>query len=245
MTAAADALLASQIAYYRARAPEYDEWWRREGRYARGEAQRTRWRAEAAEVDAALHRFAPAGRILEFACGTGIWTEKLAPQAASLTAVDASPEAIAINAARVRSPRVHYVQADLFQWAPDGRYDTVFFGFWLSHVPPERFDAFWALVRDCLAPGGRVFFVDGQREPTSTAVDNELPAEPSTTLDRRLNDGRVFRIVKIFHEPAVLADRLRTLGWEPAVPLREGLAKTVDWFRSVRIDDYRAPTPNY
>ena len=37
----------------------------------------------------------------------------------------------------------------------------------------------------------------------------------------------------------------RHLGWEPAVPLREGLAKTVDWFRSVRIDDYRAPTPNY
>ena len=37
----------------------------------------------------------------------------------------------------------------------------------------------------------------------------------------------------------------RHLGWEPAVPLREGLAKTVDWFRSVRIADYRAPTPNY
>jgi UDP-glucuronate decarboxylase len=37
----------------------------------------------------------------------------------------------------------------------------------------------------------------------------------------------------------------RHLGWEPAVPLREGLGKTVDWFRSVRIDDYRAPTPNY
>ena len=35
------------------------------------------------------------------------------------------------------------------------------------------------------------------------------------------------------------------LGWEPKVPLREGLAKTVDWFRSVKISDYRAPTPNY
>jgi len=37
----------------------------------------------------------------------------------------------------------------------------------------------------------------------------------------------------------------RQLGWEPAVPLHEGLAKTVDWFRSVQIADYRAPTPNY
>jgi UDP-glucuronate decarboxylase len=35
------------------------------------------------------------------------------------------------------------------------------------------------------------------------------------------------------------------LGWEPRVPLREGLAKTIDWFRSVRMEDFRAPTPNY
>jgi UDP-glucuronate decarboxylase len=35
------------------------------------------------------------------------------------------------------------------------------------------------------------------------------------------------------------------LGWEPVVPLREGLAKTIAWFQSVRLADYRAPTPNY
>ena len=35
------------------------------------------------------------------------------------------------------------------------------------------------------------------------------------------------------------------LGWEPSIPLREGLTRTIDWFRTVNIDDYRAPTPNY
>lgn len=35
------------------------------------------------------------------------------------------------------------------------------------------------------------------------------------------------------------------LGWEPKVPLREGLAETIKWFRSIDIADYRAPTPNY
>ena len=35
------------------------------------------------------------------------------------------------------------------------------------------------------------------------------------------------------------------LGWEPAVKLREGLSKTVEWFRSVDLADFRAPTPNY
>jgi UDP-glucuronate decarboxylase len=35
------------------------------------------------------------------------------------------------------------------------------------------------------------------------------------------------------------------LGWEPHVPLRDGLAKTIEWFRSIKWDEYRAPTPNY
>jgi hypothetical protein len=33
---------------------------------------------------------------------------------------------------------VRFVQADLFAWKPDRRYDVAFFGFWLSHVPCDR-----------------------------------------------------------------------------------------------------------
>jgi UDP-glucuronate decarboxylase len=35
------------------------------------------------------------------------------------------------------------------------------------------------------------------------------------------------------------------LGWEPQVKLRDGLAETIKWFKSIKLDDYRAPTPNY
>jgi len=35
------------------------------------------------------------------------------------------------------------------------------------------------------------------------------------------------------------------LGWEPKIKLREGLAKTIEWFRSIDASEYRAPTPNY
>ena len=35
------------------------------------------------------------------------------------------------------------------------------------------------------------------------------------------------------------------LGWEPTIPLREGLAKTIEYFRGVNMADFRAPTPNY
>ena len=35
------------------------------------------------------------------------------------------------------------------------------------------------------------------------------------------------------------------LDWEPTIQLREGLQKTIDWFRSIRLSDYRPPTPRY
>ena len=35
------------------------------------------------------------------------------------------------------------------------------------------------------------------------------------------------------------------LGWEPTIPLREGLQKTIEYFQGVKLSDFRAPTPNY
>jgi len=35
------------------------------------------------------------------------------------------------------------------------------------------------------------------------------------------------------------------LDWEPKVPLREGLEKTIAWFQGIRLEEFRAPTPNY
>jgi len=214
MTATEDSTpLDQQLDYYRARAVEYDQWWLRQGRYDRGASLNSQWFADAAVVSSALAEFRPAGRVLELACGTGIWSEKLFPFASHLTVLDGSPEMLAINSARLNSPLVQYIEADLFQWQPIEPFDTVFFGFWLSHVPPERFASFWQMVRSCLAPGGRVFFVDSRHEPTSTAVDHLLPAKEGTVLRRCLNDGREFQIYKVFYEPTELAGRLHELGW--------------------------------
>ena len=35
------------------------------------------------------------------------------------------------------------------------------------------------------------------------------------------------------------------LGWQPTIPLRDGLARTIEWFRSIDSGQYRPPTPNY
>jgi len=206
-----DPLLDEQIAYYRARAAEYDEWFLRQGRYDQGSELNARWAAEADEVAEALDSFGPRGRVLELAGGTGIWTQKLARAADELTVVDASPEVIAINRVRVGDSRVRYVQADLFTWEPDTQYDVVFFGFWLSHVPPERFASFWSFVARCLAPNGRAFLVDNLA-PSTTSSDHQPTAHPIIT--RQINDGREFQIYKLWYTPHELAQRLGALGWQ-------------------------------
>ncbi|MGH7050495.1 MAG: class I SAM-dependent methyltransferase [Acetobacteraceae bacterium] len=210
-----DQLLAEQREYYRARAGEYDEWWRRQGRYDHGMDARRRWQDEVTAVERALDAFAPSGDVLELASGTGWWTERLAGHAATLACVDASREVIAINRARLAEAGhapARYLEADLFRWRPDRKYDVVFFSFWLSHVPPERFEEFWAIVAEALRPHGRAFLIDSCRDTTSGARDHHQPVEAGLQ-ERRLNDGRTFRIVKLFYEPDLLAARLRQLGW--------------------------------
>ncbi|HLZ20929.1 MAG TPA: class I SAM-dependent methyltransferase [Ktedonobacterales bacterium] len=216
-TTSHDDLLQQQIAYYRARAGEYDEWFLRQGRYDHGSELNHRWFDEITAAVRALDAFHPAGDVLELAAGTGLWTQHLVRDAASVTCVDSSPEALAINRARLAGASVRYLQADLFSWRPDRRYDAIFFSFWLSHVPAERFESFWQLVRAALAPSGRVFFVDALYETTSTARNHTLEGADSTTATRRLNDGREYRIVKVFHDPTTLQQRLNDLAWEVSV----------------------------
>ena len=210
-------LIQEQIEYYRARASEYDEWFLRQGRYDRGEAHKERWFAEARQLQEALANFEPRGDILELACGTGWWTEHLLPYVHTLTAVDASEEVLALNRRRIQSDRVNYIQADLFTWEPERRFDTIFFSFWLSHVPPERFETFWHSLRGWLNPDGRVFFIDSSYEASSTAKDQQLRGRDESAVTRHLNNGRTFEIVKVFYQPKALEGRLERLGWSAEV----------------------------
>lgn len=199
-----DALLREQIAYYRAIAPEYED---------HAIAQ-----PGADELAAALEAFRPTGDVLELACGPGAFTELLLRHARTVTAVDAAPEMLARARARVGTDRVRFIQADLFTFTPDARYDVVFFGFWLSHVPLDRFDAFWSMIADCVNPTGRVFFVDDAYRTPEELIEGEA----SATVLRRLNDGTAYRAVKVPHEPAALEARLARIGWRAEVHATKG-----------------------
>lgn len=210
-----DEVLEEQLAYYQARAGEYDEWFLRRGRYDRGVEATRQWFSEVNTVEARLEQLGALGSCLELAAGTGLWTDKLVRRADALTVVDGSAEMLAACRQRVgEGTAISYVEADLFTWKSGEQFDTVFFSFWLSHVPPERFGPFWQMVKGALRPGGRVFFLDSLHVETSTAADHVLPGREEITLERKLNDGRRYRIYKVYHDPPTLEEGMREQGFD-------------------------------
>jgi Methyltransferase domain len=160
----------------------------------------------------------PSVRCLELASGAGRWTGPLLNVCQRVTAVDTSVEMHEVNRRRHGDADVEYVVADLFEYRPDDRYDLIFAGYWLSHVPPGRFRAFWSMLREALAPGGHVVMVDdGLVDPDGT---ERFADDPTGGSDhRRLADGREFTIVKMAYEPRDLEARLAAIGWRATVTL--------------------------
>jgi len=190
-----------QVEYYRRRAAEYDATMR---------PAVDALKEQEAVLLAALREFEPRGRVLEIACGTGFYTRELVPFADAITAVDASPEVLAIARSRVADERVRFVVADVFTWEPDGQYDAVFFSFWLSHVPPSHFERFWDRVALFLRPAGRVFFMD---EGRGTPWRDEYVDEAAGVVRRELQDGSEHFAIKVLWDAAELERRLRSMGW--------------------------------
>ncbi|MCO5973802.1 class I SAM-dependent methyltransferase [Actinoallomurus soli] len=206
-----DEVLADQVDYYRRRASEYDV-------TAYGDVAAARER-----IARLVAQMSPRRRVLEIACGTGLWTEALAGAADVVVAIDAAPEAVAIARDRVRSGNVTFEVADVFSWTTDDRFDAIFFSAWLSHVPTSRFEEFWRLLRRLLTEDGRVLFID---EHVDVREKESYVPGAGEIVERRLRDGETYRIVKNFVDPRELQDRLRDLGWDCRIH-RDG----DDWIR--------------
>lgn len=199
-------VLDDQIAYYRARAAEYDR--------TSSSEPGSPYEEHGRRARAALVEFGPRGRVLEIAAGTGQWTGLLAQHADEVLALDASPEMLAINAQRTADPRVQYAVGDVFALQPARTHDTVFFGFFLSHVPLDHFNDFWGVVAGQLAPDGRVFFVD---EALHAEWREDWLDKSRGIVSRTLTDGSVHRAVKVLWTAEDLEHRLRAIGWQVSV----------------------------
>ena len=197
-------------AYYAQRAREYERV------YDKPERQ-----ADLARLRLDVPALFTGTRVLEIACGTGYWTPLIAAQAAAVLALDHAEETLAI-ARRKRYPKanVRFEQGDAYrmpEWPEP--FSACFAGFWWSHVPLGRLDAFLLGLGGRLAPGARVVFLDNRYVEGSSTPISRRDAEGNGYQARRLADASSHEVLKNFPEPREIVARLARHGIEPRVHL--------------------------
>ena len=194
--------------YYRARAPEFEQWILRQGRYAHGPDADAAWHREMAELQQFVGSLTDA-RVFEVASGTGWWTRLLARRN-RIVASDYAPEML--EEARRRDGEnapLGRCRADAYQLpVGDAACDACMFGFWLSHVPVSRSAEFIREAARIVRPGGWIVLVDSRQEEHSGASDQHVAGDRVQRQHRRLNDGREFTIWKIYWNPVELESLL-------------------------------------
>jgi ubiquinone/menaquinone biosynthesis C-methylase UbiE len=185
---------AAMQAYYASRAGEYD------AIYAKPERQ--------SDLRAIEHWLAPqfnGATVLEIACGTGYWTQFIAPVAARMVAIETAPETLRIARGRVAADTVDFHVGDAYALPPAlGGFNAAFAGFWFSHVPKGRRQAFLRGLAARLLPGARVVLLDNLFVAGSSSPIADTDAGGNTFQMRRLGDGSSHRVLKNFPSEAEL-----------------------------------------
>jgi demethylmenaquinone methyltransferase/2-methoxy-6-polyprenyl-1,4-benzoquinol methylase len=188
--------------YYAARAPIYDEV------YQRPERQPDiRW------LKGRIADWFAGRAVLEVACGTGYWTQFIAPVAARMTATDAVAEPLAFARLRPGSGHVSFVQADAFALpATLGSFDAAFAGLWLSHVLLARRREFLTGLHARLVPGAQVVLIDNTEAQCRDLPIVERDAGGNSYQMRVLPDGSTHRVLKNFPAEPELRSMIDGIG---------------------------------
>lgn len=190
---------AEMHAYYAARAPYYD------AVYLKPERQ---------EDIALLRNHLPErlqGReVLEVACGTGYWTQHIAPCARRMVATDGTAEPLEFACLRPGTEAVTFGLADAYDLPEElGQFNAAFAGLWFSHVPVQARRAFLHSLHRRLSPGARVLFIDNSTVQLQDFPIAQTDAEGNTYQHRPLRDGSVHRVLKNFPTEAELRALIR------------------------------------
>jgi ubiquinone/menaquinone biosynthesis C-methylase UbiE len=186
-------------AYYARRAAEYEKI------YAKPERQ-----ADLARMRVDIPGFFVNQRVLEIACGTGYWTPLIAARAREVVALDFADETLAI--ARTKAyPRnnVSFQQGDAYALpAWPRKFDGCYAGFWWSHIPLARMDAFLGGLQKHLEPGATLVFMDNRYVEGNSTPLSRKDADGNTYQTRRLADGSSHEVLKNYPDEAELRRRL-------------------------------------
>ncbi len=187
------------ISYYRQRASEYEKI------YQKPERQSDLLRA--ADL---LQELLSGTSLLEIACGTGYWTERLAPVCKNIHATDINEAVLEIARSKEYGlTPVCFETVDFFDSQLDGNYDAVFGGFILSHITYETLSAFFRRLEELVPSGGTIVLIDNLYVEGNSHPIVKTDEGGNTYQQRQLRDGSVHLVLKNFHAEEVLIDVLQ------------------------------------
>lgn len=213
-----------QIAFYEADAELYDRWLASLADESNATDVAAAAKKRRHQLAAWFGDNAPLGDVLEIAAGTGRISQLIAPHASALLLLDSSPTSLALAQEKLEgcAAKVTAVCADVFEWEPPRRFDTVVFAAWLHHVPSVMFNEFWQIVAAATAPDGRAIFdfaletstAHVASPPETPSADYAVYHDPIRHLSVRDLDGQRWAVAHETWNTETLAERLASLGWQ-------------------------------
>jgi len=192
-------------AYYSKRASEYEQI------YEKPERQR--------ELEWLRHRVPEVLRgrtVLEVACGTGYWTQFIAPQAKRVYAGDINESVLEIAREKPIPPgKATFIKSDAVALdnVPPGC-NAAFAGFWWSHVKKSGIEQFVRNLSSRLERGAVVAILDNSFFEGSSTPVSRRDAEGNTYQMRKLANGEQFEVLKNFPTPEELTAAVRPVARE-------------------------------
>jgi SAM-dependent methyltransferase len=177
-------------AYYAARALGYDT----SAGYGNSSFE-----ALVAPLKAKLTHLLSGTDLLEIACGTGYWTDAIAPSVPSIHAIDADVTSLRIAERRLeRHKHVRTQRADAYSMDNvEGCFGAALAMFWWSHMPLTDIPDFLATLRKKLRPAAPVIFVDQLFYPYPDCY-RRLDDEGNILEQRWLSGGSFYEVVRNF-----------------------------------------------
>ena len=154
--------------------------------------------------------------VLEIACGTGYWTERIAQTATSIYATDINESVIEIAKAR-EIENITFAIADMYSFTSPQKFDGVFGGFIWSHILLQDLDRFIDKVKDFLKPDGIIVFIDGNLvEGTNHDIKRitKTDEQGNTYQTRKLENGTSHLVLKNFPTKDFLVEKLSSIATE-------------------------------
>jgi 2-polyprenyl-3-methyl-5-hydroxy-6-metoxy-1,4-benzoquinol methylase len=185
------------VTYYKHRAAEYEKI------YDKPERQ-----ADLQQAATILQSLFLNKSVLEIACGTGYWTEKIAETAMSICATDINESVIDIARNKYYKNTVQFEVADVYKIIPDKNYDSVFGGFIWSHILLEDLDTFIETVKGLVGPGGTIVFMDNHYVEGSNHLITKTDEQGNTYQTRKLENGTSHLILKNFPSKEFMLNKL-------------------------------------